>query len=369
MAQSYIYNQNIFSLLVQELNKLLDEEVIITDKEGVILKSTDLNRIGDFHEGAKLSMRENKQINMTSSLVKKLRGVRKGIVLPIVVNYNPIAVLGITGEPKLIDQQANLVKKIAELFIQDTMQKINQEKQMRDLEFFVFDWLYDVESQQDLKERANFLQLNFLSYHQVILCKSYEKNYDLSYQDIEFFRMFWDQKGDTLVVRWGQNKWLLIVKDMEKEVLKSKLAQLPHFFCKHFQIYISIGVGQKVDAPELYLSLEQAAQAVENTSPFSSVVFEEDLRLELILSEIEEGVKQRFVNRTIIPLKEKDFLLKTLKVWFEQDMSINKTAQVLYVHKNTVHYRLKSIERLTGFSIYKIKDLVQLYLAYVFLNE
>ncbi|WP_407058211.1 helix-turn-helix domain-containing protein [Tigheibacillus jepli] len=49
-------------------------------------------------------------------------------------------------------------------------------------------------------------------------------------------------------------------------------------------------------------------------------------------------------------------------------MSASKTAASMHVHKNTLHYRLKRVEELTGLQLNKIDHLVMLYLGYLFLR-
>src|SRR5690625_2324327 len=241
MTQQYVTHKHIFTSLVRELNQLLDGEVIITNEAGVIMASTDSKRIGTFHEGAKIAMEKKHRMNMTGERSRKLEGVRKGVVLPILIHEEPIAVLGINGEP-----QATIVKKGVVLFILYSMQQMNLEKQARDLEFFVYDWLHRKADAQSLMERAEFFHINIEAYHQVILCEVKEKDVHLTYQDIESIRMLWDQKGDALIVRWGLGKWLLIVKDISDKTLKQQLKQFIQVVHQHMDMHIIVGCGQSV---------------------------------------------------------------------------------------------------------------------------
>ncbi|WP_344511642.1 PucR family transcriptional regulator [Dactylosporangium maewongense] len=56
-------------------------------------------------------------------------------------------------------------------------------------------------------------------------------------------------------------------------------------------------------------------------------------------------------------------LVETLRVYLEEDGSVAKVAARLYVHRNTVRYRLEQIERLTGRRLTSTADRVQLWLA------
>ncbi|MGI5241757.1 PucR family transcriptional regulator [Dactylosporangium sp. CA-139066] len=56
-------------------------------------------------------------------------------------------------------------------------------------------------------------------------------------------------------------------------------------------------------------------------------------------------------------------LVETLRAYLEDDGSVAKVAARLYVHRNTVRYRIEQIERLTGRRLTSTADRVQLWLA------
>jgi PucR family transcriptional regulator, purine catabolism regulatory protein len=56
-------------------------------------------------------------------------------------------------------------------------------------------------------------------------------------------------------------------------------------------------------------------------------------------------------------------LVVTLHTYLAADCSVQAAAEQLYVHRNTIRYRLHQIERLTGRSLHSTQDRVQLWLA------
>ena len=50
----------------------------------------------------------------------------------------------------------------------------------------------------------------------------------------------------------------------------------------------------------------------------------------------------------LIPEKERATLLETLGVWLDNGGSAQKTSEQLFVHRNTVHQRLRKLETHTG---------------------
>src|SRR5699024_3334106 len=128
-------------------------------------------RINNFHEGAFIAMKSKKNMEMTEALAAQLEGVRKGVVLPLILDEKPLGVIGITGEPEIVRPYAMLVQKVAELFMQDSIIQTDRERQARELEFFVFDWLNSKEITKSLIERSNFLGINIKKYNRVAILR------------------------------------------------------------------------------------------------------------------------------------------------------------------------------------------------------
>lgn len=60
--------------------------------------------------------------------------------------------------------------------------------------------------------------------------------------------------------------------------------------------------------------------------------------------------------------------LRTAHAFFDSNLNISKTAKALYMHRNTLIYRLNKIKKLTGLDIKKFDDAVSfeiLAIAYV----
>lgn len=62
-------------------------------------------------------------------------------------------------------------------------------------------------------------------------------------------------------------------------------------------------------------------------------------------------------------------MLETLDCWFNHNMSVQQTAKALFIHKNTLYYRLQKIENLTSLDINNIDHVVLLYIGLKFSTE
>jgi PucR C-terminal helix-turn-helix domain/GGDEF-like domain/GAF domain len=64
-----------------------------------------------------------------------------------------------------------------------------------------------------------------------------------------------------------------------------------------------------------------------------------------------------------LPDEEREVLFETFRAWQDTDASVNGAAEVLVCHPNTVRHRLRRIEKHTGRSLSRPKDVAELCLA------
>jgi sugar diacid utilization regulator len=65
-----------------------------------------------------------------------------------------------------------------------------------------------------------------------------------------------------------------------------------------------------------------------------------------------------------LPDQEREMLFETFRVWQDTDASVCGAARVLICHPNTVRHRLRRIEKRTGRSLSRPKDVAELCLAF-----
>jgi PucR C-terminal helix-turn-helix domain/GGDEF-like domain/GAF domain len=65
-----------------------------------------------------------------------------------------------------------------------------------------------------------------------------------------------------------------------------------------------------------------------------------------------------------LPDEDREILFETFRVWQDNDASVRGTAEVLICHPNTVRHRLRRIEKHTGRSLSRPRDVAELCLAF-----
>ena len=65
-----------------------------------------------------------------------------------------------------------------------------------------------------------------------------------------------------------------------------------------------------------------------------------------------------------LPAQDREMLFETFRVWQDNDASVRGAAEVLICHPNTVRHRLRRIEKHTGRSLSRPRDIAELCLAF-----
>ena len=156
------------------------------------------------------------------------------------------------------------------------------------------------------------------------------------------------------------------IEDVKYAVLensgKAALYQILADFTADCEALLSIAVGKKCQLFQLSLSYQSALTALKYCrSSENEIAFFDDMTLEILLSSISEQEKNAYLQKTISVLSDEERNL--LQTYFEANMSLLGTSQKLFLHKNTVQYKLNHIYQKCGLNPRVFKDAVLLYLA------
>lgn len=87
----------------------------------------------------------------------------------------------------------------------------------------------------------------------------------------------------------------------------------------------------------------------------------DNLDISILLGNISADTKRQYLDKTIAKLSEKE--LELLETYFFHDMSLKDTCEELYLHKNTLQYKLDKIHKTTGYNPRNFKNAVVLYIG------
>lgn len=101
--------------IVDTVKDVCSQNINFIDEKGIIVASTDRDRVGTYHEVGYRVVLEGNTIEVTDD--NSFRGTRKGINIPITYNGRIIAVIGISGEVEEVRKYAYLAQKITDILL------------------------------------------------------------------------------------------------------------------------------------------------------------------------------------------------------------------------------------------------------------
>lgn len=163
----------------------------------------------------------------------------------------------------------------------------------------------------------------------------------------------------TLEADQGWDRHLRNIKRHQKDI------------ANHFNISVSFGIGRKYPLSEVHKSYQEALIALNISKLTGKRHFVKhflDLGIFTILNYKEMELIKQFYTSVLGKLIEYDSLSKgelllTLKTLFDTNFDYPETAKKMYIHSNTLRYRVKKIEELTDMKLEKIENRLNLFAA------
>ncbi|PYZ94206.1 CdaR family transcriptional regulator [Salipaludibacillus keqinensis] len=365
--------------IVKEVTHIVNEEVIVVDDQGVIIAASDAGRMGNFHEGAYISINNKEKFVIKKEDIERLKGVKPGLNLPIMINKNVIGVIGITGEPDQVVQFGQLIQRMTELIIQEAYTSERLESRYRGLETFVYEWIHSTELDQDVIERGGILGISMALPRMCVLFEIKPSDLDagkdrlIEKEIIDQIRSQFEDDPEDLIVRWGNGRFVLL-KRIDKEdhikLLKRKLVLCQTEVAREQNLELFIGVGKLAGRPHaLNKSYSDAKKALRASKKQHQIMYYEDLSLNIALAEITDQTRKELIQSILGGMLHDKELLHTLQTYMQCQLSLKETAKALHIHINTLHYRLKRISELTGRSLKDTEQLVSFFIALSFWYE
>lgn len=185
------------------------------------------------------------------------------------------------------------------------------------------------------------------------------------------------EKSDRILVLFGSDA----AKDdqvIKKEAVSFCERILNEVLKKYEANQLVIGLGRCFgEVGQLWKSYEQAKLIVENFSKAnnSSIIHYDDLGLYRIFSF--DGLQSElveFYSATIKPLVEYDKannseLVKTIKYYFQCNGNMKKMSEKMFMHYNTIIYRLQKIKDITGMDIEDYNSRLNLEIALMIMDS
>ena len=365
--------------IVTRTMKIIDTNINVMDSKGRIIGSGDEERLGELHEGALLSLSHGRIVDIDEAVARQLHGVKPGINLPLHFEGEIVGVIGLTGNPSHLRQYGELVCMAAEMMMEQArlVHLLAQDSRLR--EELVLDLIRTEEISPALSEWAQRLgvDINEPRVVAVVDVDSGQLSVDSPMPEL--------QELQTLLTVPERNNLIAIVSLTEIVVLKPALNSHGHWdaadhrrriesllsrMTERGRLRVRISLGNFFTGPGSIARSYRTARATmavgKQRLPDQRSYYYQDLVLPVLLGSLRGGWQADELTLPLTKLRAMDsngLLRRTLDCWFRHNVQPTATAKALFIHRNTLDYRLNRISELTGLDLSNFDDRLLLYVA------
>ncbi|MEN8241393.1 MAG: helix-turn-helix domain-containing protein [Chloroflexota bacterium] len=160
-----------------------------------------------------------------------------------------------------------------------------------------------------------------------------------------------------------ENNGHQLALELGENVLKQTLREYPNAL-------VSCGVGSPTDnLNKWHISFREAGLALDMASRLDAdkPLYYPDLSVHRLLMLLEDNpelkIFQEDILGSLLAQEGKNKFIETLEAYFEQQGNLSQTAEVLYIHRNTMTYRLERIAEITGMDLNNPDTALAMHLA------
>ncbi len=374
--------------IVNRVMNILGKNINIMNDKGIIIASGDEHRIGTFHEAAKIVVESNSEIIVDNN--NMFRGCKKGVNLPIYHDKRILGVIGITGDPAEVKGYGIIVKELVELMIQEDERKKTEMFQAKALMNFANELIKEQDMQSlemlrlrshlidfDLKTKRTIIVADICNFSNAIENCSNDKEImvqQLKQGIIDSVANILDRHHD-LIFNLSEDRFI-IFKCLDTDIL-SFCRKVEESLKANLGLQMYIGIGSPCcEIQDYYKSYMLANRVVNIGRKLDSkklIYSSEDYRIQLLLQSVKEEQKKQYIEYFYMLFNNKHEkhakeLLDTARIYFEKGMNIKTTAEAMFIHRNTVLYRINKLKEQYGQDITDPYTCMLLYIGINLMN-
>ena len=342
-----ISNQ-ILQSTIDGLKNIIRRELSVAEREGKIVATTEESMVNTVIDSADIFI----QSPAENQLVQGYQYFK------VFDNGSPEYIVMIKGE----DEEAYRIGKITAFQIQNLLVAY---KERFDGDNFIKNLLLDNLLLVDIYSRAKKLRIENNVPRVVFLI---ETEIDKEFNVVEIVRSIFPTKQKDFVTAVDE-KSIILVKELKEKDSKEEIDQIS----KHIydtlsaeamtSVYVAIGTVVN-DLKNVSASYKEAKMALEVGKIFEEnkkIVNYEQLGIGRLIYQLPAPLCKMFINEVLHGLSMDQFdeeTLTTVNKFFENNLNVSETSRQLYIHRNTLVYRLDKLQKMTGLDLRNFDDAI-----------
>ena len=333
-------SNRLFQTVIQQMKDAVGRVIGVVDENGMIIACSDTKRMGELIGGIRDDLSYSQETVTQDGYTFRFLNAAKSD-----------CVLFVEGE----DKEAERLSTILSVSL-GSMKNLYDEKYDRGS--FIKNIMMDNILPSDIYIKSKELHFSNEAYRVVMLIKFYTKTDLLPYEIVQ--GLFPDKRQDYVISIGEQD--IVVVKEVpqgydvaEMEELANTLSQTlnTEFFSK-----VSIGISTVVcGLKDLARAYKEARMALEVGKVFDTektVISYDNLGIGRLVYQLPTTLCEIFLQEVFksgsLESLDRETLM-TVHAFFENNLNVSETSRKLFVHRNTLVYRLDKIRKLTGLDL------------------
>ncbi len=346
----------LFQSVISQMKDAIDRTFGVVDENMTIIASNELSKIGETVIDFMPSLETQTSNGYTYKAISSGQGAKYAVF--------------VDGDDLLASKYANV---LAVAF--SNIKFYYDEKYDRGN--FIKNIILDNILPGDIYIKARELYFNSDVSRTVIIIRSLESS-DVSIYDI--IQNLFPDKSKDFIININENDIALVketAQGIDPKTIEKMASTIADTISGEFYAHVVIGIGTTVNnLKDLARSFKEAQAALEVGKVFDTektIVSYDNLGIARLIYQLpttlcESFLKEVFRRGSIENLDQET--LFTIQRFFENNLNVSETSRKLFVHRNTLVYRLEKIKKITGLDlrefdhaiIFKIALMVNKYL-------
>ena len=353
-------SNRLFQGVVHQMKDAVDRVIGVVDENGVVVACSELPRIGEVKPGVA------EEISYSGKTFTLLGNT-----------YSPISSGSKSEYYVFVEGDDKMSEKIAKILVVSLANIKNLYDEKYDKGSFIKNIILDNILASDIYIKSKELHFNTEEIRIVFLVKFYGKTDMMPYEMLQ--NMFPDKAKDYVISVGEQD--VVLVKDIrpgtDRKEIEKMATSIVTTLNNEYYAKVAIGISTVVDnIKDLARAYKEAQIALDVGKVFETeknIISYENLGIGRLIYQLPTTMCDMFLSEVFkkgsLDSLDRETLM-TIQCFFENNLNVSETSRKLFVHRNTLVYRLEKIRKLTGLDlrefehaiIFKVALMVQKYL-------
>ena len=341
-------SNRLFQSVIYQMKDSFDRIIGVVDENGVVISCSDLSKMGSIRQGIHEELPFTSEVMAVGGYTYRYMGV----------GQKSEYVVFIEGEDKMAEKMSKLLAVSL-----GNIKSLYDEKY--DKGSFIKNIIIDNILPSDIYIKSKELHFNIEEPRIVFLIKFFGKTDMMPFEMLQ--NMFPDKAHDY-VISVGEHD-IVLVKELKADVdmreIEHIAVNIADTLSTEFYTKVSIGISTVVDnIKDLSKAYQEAQVALEVGKVFETeknIISYENLGIGRLIYQLPTTLCEMFLQEVFkkgsLESLDQETLM-TIQCFFENNLNVSETSRKLFVHRNTLVYRLEKIRKLTGLDLREFKHAI-----------